>query len=175
VINRLRSRFRSEAGFGLVEILIALTLLNVALLTMLAAFESGVVAIRRASHISTAATLADIRMELYRSLPYAAIGLDTSAALDGTYTGDPSYTAPINSTSPSCTGNAAQQCLPIQNIARTDPASPDHHNYRVDAYIGYTTPAGGRQLKQVTVVVRDGDNLAKTLARETSTFDPSSG
>jgi len=168
-------RLRGEGGFGLVEILIALTLLNVALLTMLAAFQSGVVAIRRASHISTGATLADIRMELYRSMPYAAIGLDTTAANDATYTGDSAYAAPFDSTNPSCTGHTWQQCLPTQTIASTQPESPDHHNYRIDTYIAYETPTGGRQLKKVTVVVRDGDNTAKTLARETSTFDPSSG
>jgi Tfp pilus assembly protein PilV len=168
-------RLRVEDAFGLVEILIALTLLNVALLTMLAAFQSGVVALRRASHISTGATLADIQMELYRSMPYAAIGLDTSAATDATYTGDTDYGAPINSTNPSCTGQTTQQCTPIRSIAASDAASPDHHAYRVDTYVTYQTPTGGRQLKKVTVVVRDGDALTKTLARETSTFDPSSG
>jgi hypothetical protein len=168
-------RLRDEDAFALVELLIAITLLNVAILTMLAAFESGVIALRRSSHTSTAATMADIRMELYRSLPYAAIGLDTTAPLDATYDGDQAYTAPIDATSPSCTGNPAQQCLPIETIDRTSPDSPDHHDYRIDTYISYQTPTGGRQLKQVTVVVRDGDNLATTYARETSTFDPSSG
>src|SRR5262249_2298718 len=124
---------------------------------------------------STASTMADIRMELYRSLPYAAIGLDTTAALDGTYTGDANYTAPIDATSPTCTANPAQQCLPTQSIPRTDPASPDHHDYRIDTYVGYTTPSGGRPVKQVTVVVRDGDDPTRTYARETSTFDQSSG
>ena len=49
---------------------------------------------------------------------------------------------------------------------------PDHRSYRVDTYITYSTPTGGRQVKQVLVVVRDA---AKTtlpiLARNASTFD----
>ena len=50
-------------------------------------------------------------------------------------------------------------------------ASPDAYNYRIDSYILYKTQASGRQLKQITVVVRDGQTPTKTLARLTSTFD----
>ena len=52
----------------------------------------------------------------------------------------------------------------------------DHKNYRVDTYIVLTTPANGRALKAVTVVVRDGTTLnARPYARTTSTFDASTG
>ena len=50
-------------------------------------------------------------------------------------------------------------------------ASPDAYNYRIDSYILYKTQSSGRQLKQITVVVRDGQAPTKTLARLTSTFD----
>jgi len=44
-------------------------------------------------------------------------------------------------------------------------ASPDAYTYRIDSYILYKTQASGRQLKQITVVVRDGQTPTKTLAR----------
>ena len=52
----------------------------------------------------------------------------------------------------------------------------DRKSYRVDTYIVLTTPANGRALKAITVVVRDGNTLnARPYARITSTFDPSTG
>jgi hypothetical protein len=52
----------------------------------------------------------------------------------------------------------------------------DRKNYRVDTYITTSTPTGGRALKVVTVVVRDGGNLsARPLYRAGSTFDQSTG
>jgi hypothetical protein len=52
----------------------------------------------------------------------------------------------------------------------------DRKSYRVDTYILTTTPANGRPLKVVTVVVRDGQKLsARPYARVTSTFDASTG
>jgi hypothetical protein len=63
------------------------------------------------------------------------------------------------------------QCNPSRAVV-----GADHKNYRVDTYIVYTTPTNGRQLKVVTVVVRDGNSLsARPFARITSTFDPSTG
>jgi hypothetical protein len=68
----------------------------------------------------------------------------------------------------------ALQCKPYRSITgATTPSSPDHYAYRVDSYITYQTPTNGRQLKQITVVVRDAANNARVYARQTSTFDPS--
>jgi type II secretory pathway pseudopilin PulG len=95
----------NEAGFGLIELLIAMVVLNVGLLAIVAAFSSGAVAINRAGKTGTASALADAQMEQYRTLPYYAIGLDTSgagtAATDATYTGE---AAPPNG--PCVTGQA---------------------------------------------------------------------
>jgi uncharacterized protein YnzC (UPF0291/DUF896 family) len=51
----------------------------------------------------------------------------------------------------------------------------DHRSYRVDTYLYFDTPSFGNQLKTITVVVRNGNDVTKTLARVTSTFDPSTG
>jgi Tfp pilus assembly protein PilV len=189
-------RAREESGFGLIELVIAMFMLNIGILALVAAFNSGAVALRRASHISTAASLADTQMELYRALTYAQIGLDTTSvgSVDNTYKCDialiPSSgtnacpntvtTCSVSATcadwtvavkASACTNN---ECLPTRTInASSSPASPDHYPYRIDSYIRYKTPTNGRQLKEITVVVRDGNNNAVTFARQTSTFDPS--
>ena len=60
---------------------------------------------------------------------------------------------------------------------------PDRKKYRIDTYVVLSTastnpptPTGGRPVKIVTVVVRDGNKLtARPYAREASTFDQSTG
>ena len=180
----------NEAGFGLIELLIAMVVLNVGLLAIVAAFASGAVSINRAGKVATAGALADAQMEQYRLLTYDAIGLDTSAALDSTYTNDVacsgggtcSNTGPGGSNS--CAANSTLQqnfptvCLPIRTVsASTNPASPDRHSYRVDTYIRtIAATANQRATKIVTIVVRDGQKLTgRALAREASTFDCSTG
>jgi hypothetical protein len=55
----------------------------------------------------------------------------------------------------------------------TSSTSPDHYPYRVDSYIRWMTPTNGRQLKEISIVVRDGNLTSRVYARQTSTFDPS--
>jgi prepilin-type N-terminal cleavage/methylation domain-containing protein len=167
---------RQEAGFGLIELLMAMTILTVGILAVAAAFNSGIVTLRRSGIISNASVLADKQMELYRSLTYGAIALDPSS-IPGTtpYTSDSAYSASQVTTS--CNTPLPPQCNASQSTT-----GPDHHPYRLDTYIvdehpvpappGTPTPQGGsRSLRKVTVVVRDGRSLSKVLARSTSTFD----
>lgn len=190
---RLRLRkLRTEAGFGLIELLMAMTILNIGILAIVGVFNAGIVSLRRASQLSTASALADQQIELYRKITYDQIALDgtTLGTVDNTYKCDSALGGSCpNSTSSevtqACTTPLPLQCVPSRNVtAATNPASPDRHNYRVDSYIvtinptSYnTTPNTGvsRTAKLVTVVVRDGNNLGKVLARATSTFDCSTG
>lgn len=71
--NGLVARLRREEGIGLIELLIALLVLNIGIFATLAAFTSGAVALRRASHTSTAAAIADKYMESYRDSSYSSI------------------------------------------------------------------------------------------------------
>jgi len=168
------SRARSESGFGLVELLISMTILNVAILALVAAFQSGAIALNRASKLSTAAAIADIQMERYRGVTYAAIALDsaalTTAQSDATYAGDSAYSAVQVTTT--CTGSPLPiECEPLRSLT-----GPDGKPYRIDTYIVLETPADGRALKKVTVIVRDaGDLGGRALARLASTFDESTG
>jgi Tfp pilus assembly protein PilE len=168
-------KVRSEEGFGLIELLMAMVMLNVGILALVAAFQSGSTALKRSSRIATAATLADSQLELYRALTYSQIVLDPAqlASVDSTYTCDVALGAACpNSTSAELTGTCSLQpnaCKPSRIVAGT---YGDGYRYRVDTYIVSETPPSGRALKKVTVVVRDGNNLTRAWARQTSTFDP---
>ena len=193
----------SEEGFGLIELLIAMVVLQVALLAIIGAFGAGAAALGRAAHINTATALADQQMELYRAMPYEAIGLDTAAAPSaGTYVGDtgacPTGQSPVcaNTAPRDNTGNTPWSCTAAsgatsvstyfsasgvnpclahrQVTSGTTPAAPDGRSYYVDTYISFGASAGQRALKQVTVVVREG-TTATELAKEVSTFDCSTG
>src|SRR5215216_6040394 len=95
--SHVYTRAREEGGFGLLELLMAMVMLNVGILAIVAAFSSGNAALARASRVSTAAALADRQMESYRGLIYDNIVFITSewnaAIADSTYTADTAYTS----------------------------------------------------------------------------------
>lgn len=173
----MRVRLRSEHGFGLIELLMAMVILNIGILAIVAAFNSGMFALSRASKISTATTLADSQIELYRAIKYSAIGLDatTLGSVDNTYKCDAVLGASCPNTTSgevtlTCSG-LPNECNPSRNVT-----GPDRKKYRIDTYILTSTPPSGRSVKVVTVVVRDGNNLsARPYARVTSSFDTSTG
>jgi type II secretory pathway pseudopilin PulG len=172
-------RLRSEAGFGLIELLMAMVILNIGILAIVAAFSSSQFALNRASKISTASALADSQMELFRAIKYDSIALDSTAlgSVDNTYKCDVALGASCpNSTSGEVTTTCSGSPLPNQCIPSRSVTGADRKNYRVDTYITTTTPTNGRSLKLVTVVVRDSRNLSgRPLARVGSTFDQSTG
>jgi type II secretory pathway pseudopilin PulG len=175
-------RLRSEQGFGLIELVISMTMLNIGILAIVAAFQSGAIALKNAGEVSTGSVLADKQMELYRALKYTEIALDANAVQ--TANGDTTYQCdPANKIDPTgaCGGTNLQtqqqkscptmtpQCNPRQTVT-----GPDQRQYRVDTYVVSQTPPTGRTVKLVTIVVRRGFDL-RTLARVSSSFDESSG
>jgi Tfp pilus assembly protein PilV len=156
-------RARGEQGFALVEMLIAIVVINVGLLAILLALTSGVTTLRRSAETSTASALADKQLERYRAVTFSSIFLDTTslsvAATDSTYQMDSAYSASqVNQT---CSPLTAV-CTPIQTVT-----GPDGRSYRVDTYVVWVTPAGGTPVKQVTVVVRKAGTTG-ALARVVS-------
>jgi Tfp pilus assembly protein PilV len=71
---------RDESGFGMLELLIAIVVLNIGLFALIGAFNASTIAVQRAASVSSAATIADKQMETYRSLPNCAIYLDAAPA-----------------------------------------------------------------------------------------------
>jgi type II secretory pathway pseudopilin PulG len=94
----VRERLRDESGFGLLELMIALIVLNVALFATITAFNSSTVAIARSAKVSAATAVADKQMEVYRSLQNCAIWLDPTSfpATSGGSTDDALYRADTN-------------------------------------------------------------------------------
>jgi type II secretory pathway pseudopilin PulG len=195
----LRRLVKNEGGFGLVELLIAMTVMVIAITAIVAGFSSGMVAINRASRVSTAGTLADIQMEGYRKVRYAAIALAWTPS-DTLYTVDSAYdtTWTIVAT---CAGDPGTPTYYYCNPSRKA-TGPDNREYRVDSYVTLTCAVGdlstaspdsptnpgcrdtsqpppapltARPSKRVTVVVRDWATPTTVLFRESSTFDQATG
>jgi type II secretory pathway pseudopilin PulG len=179
----ISTRVREESGFGLVELLIAMTVMVVGITALIAGMSSGFIAVKRAADESTAAALLDTQMEAYRALPNCAIYLDngTIPGVGSAYRAEPglgsatqivvasSLTAPLRFCSgpPSTNVHNAHQQLD----------GADGRPYWVDTYIVEATPASGSVTRKVTLIVRDPKDATntKSLMRETATFAPPTG
>ncbi len=177
----MRDRLAREDGFGLIELLAAIVILTVALLTLVASFDSVAVSLRASSLKETASQLADGQLELYSALPYASIGLDqtTLAAVensaggsyDARYVGDEAaLDNAANATDATVSGCAsAPQCLPVQTVT-----GPDHHVYRIETFVRdvQNNVSIRWTVREVTVVVQN-PSVAGTpeIVRVTTAFD----
>jgi len=194
-------RLRDESGFGMLELLIALVILNVGLFALIGAFNAANVAVGRAGTVSSATAVADKQMEMYRALRNCALYLDaTSFPTKNTGSLYQSDTAAYNNvaffdksqatgtqalaqwatSSTTDTANTPWQtqiptsCAPsagVTSAIQTGVVGPDKHKFDVYTYMPLLQPSGGQWVKQVTIVVRDSAT-SKILARETSVFDP---
>ncbi len=146
-MNRLRQlRLRSEAGLGLVELLIAMTVLVIGIGATLTVFSDSLISLQHAGKEGTAITLADRQMETYRSMPYTCISSGFSAPSGCiAYSGFPNPYAATQTT--------------------TSSESPDHRLYDVATAI---TAASGSTYQIKITVTQHG--ASQVLAQETSNF-----
>jgi Tfp pilus assembly protein PilV len=72
-LGGLAARMRNEDGIGLIELLIALLVLNVGIFATLGAFTSAASTLKRSSRISTAAAIADQEIEALHNKRYSQI------------------------------------------------------------------------------------------------------
>lgn len=150
----MMTRLRQQGGFGLIELLIAMTVLNIAIFALIAAFSSGMLTLQRASRVTTAAMLADVEMERLRAIRHCDIRLVP----------EPGCEVP---------GLVDEPATP----ASADKPGADGRTYRVEVSIGLEQPAEGvgRDVKKVTIVVRDVNDGLKVLTQQSSTFDEATG
>ena len=176
-----------EGGFGLVELLIAMTVLNVGILTVFAGFSSGYTALRHSNSIANASALADAQMERFRAVKFAGICLSTTSTNTAYVAGNPGGTAV-----PTCA--TTDPAL----VALRDPVTgPDSTAYRIDTYLvwrcyrgtlststPYSTAAPGcvtsgvsmaSAVKLVRITVREHSTPATVYISQESTFDASTG
>ena len=82
-------RARDEEGFGLIELVIAMVVLNVGILALVATFQSGALAVSRSAATSNGAAVADKTMEVFRALQNKAIYLNAPSGGGGDVSGLP--------------------------------------------------------------------------------------
>jgi type II secretory pathway pseudopilin PulG len=163
----------SDEGFGVVELLIAMTVMAVGIMAIVAGFSSGMVALNNASRAGTAGTLADKQMEAYRALHFDSIPVPLVG----------SGSCPTDPANP-----VASPWTPLIACPSQYGKGPDGRTYLVVTSVAVDCPVGtlsgtpptcadppggptvARPVKKITVDVRDGATN-KTLVRETSTFD----
>jgi type II secretory pathway pseudopilin PulG len=168
-------RGSDQDGFLMVELVVATIVLSIALLGLMAGYDSAFVSIHKANQKSAAAALANAQLELYASLPFAQIGLDetrtdavgdsTGPSYDSLYATNPilasdgSYVNGVvepdgtfNDVKWNC-GTSDYNCLPIQT--RT---GSDGHTYRVETFIRDVVEGTSDisfKVRNVWVIVRD--------------------
>jgi Tfp pilus assembly protein PilE len=175
----IRRVHRDQSGFGLIELLIALMLMNIAIFALFTAFDAGATTLLRAERTSTAATLGEKQLELYRAMLWNNIGLNSTAlaSTDSTHQGDADWVSQASQTSvTACNASATPECQPTQSSV----TGPDKFQYRIDTYIRTLTSAGGgitggRTVKRVVVSVLRQNNLTAAPVRMIATFDQSTG
>lgn len=164
-----------EGGQGIMELVIAIAIINVAILAMFAMFQAGALSVLRASRTSNGAVVAEKQAELYRAMLYKDIqlndGLVTSAASDPLHTSASEWVSSATQTQSSSCTNSLAECQPIQASV----TGADGRAYRVDTYVRAVTPSSGRAGKQVTVVVRLASDTSRILAKLTSNYDLATG
>ena len=171
-------RARSEAGFMTIELMVSIVVVTIALLAMMAAYMGAFASLHSSGQTSSAGLLAEKQLELYASLPYSSIGLDTSTlnTVKGTGTGsDANYkadepTLPGTGADVTITGcGTSAQCSPVQTLT-----GADHHTYKVETFIrALTNPSEtGWTEKVITVFVRDKTQSGTPIVfKEQTAFD----
>jgi Tfp pilus assembly protein PilV len=153
----MRANPRSESGFLTIELMAAVLIITVSLLALMAAYDQSFFSIHSSAKTSAAGQLAENQLELYASLPYSSIGLDsttltTSKSTDVNYSSDESA-LPGTGSDVTITGcGSSAQCSPVQTMTGSDGKS-----YKLETFIRALTnnSASTWTEKVVTVVVRD--------------------
>jgi Tfp pilus assembly protein PilV len=167
----MRTHADNESGFLLIELIAAMFVLTIALLALIGAYSFGYFAIRSAGQSVSAGLLGNNQLELYQSLPYSSIGLDTTqfASRDATYIADESALPGSGTDVKISSCGSTPQCSPVQTLTGSD-----HKTYRVETFIRCVANTSGtsRSEKLVTVIVRNASvsGMPKVLTMQTA-FD----
>ena len=186
-LDSVATRWRDERGLGLVELMIAMTVLNIGILAVFGGISSGYTALRRSNSVASASALADAQMERFRAVKFTGICISTASTNTAYVTGAPEGTAV-----PTCV--TSDPAL----VALRDPVTgPDNTSYRVDTYLvwrcyrgtltfsnPFSTSAPGcvtsgvsmaSPVKLVRITVRDKPNTDTVFVTQESAFDASTG
>jgi type II secretory pathway pseudopilin PulG len=191
--NVSRAATRQD-GQGLIELIVALTILAIGIGSLLTLLTSSALSLQRSDQKGTALVLAEKQLELYRSAAYRDVRLDDS--LVAAIPSSDAYMTANSSDSTIPSGSAADQRLDTASDANpcvsTVPANPtpdnpnslpdecrprqvvtgpDHRRYEIDTYIHTVNQNGGDFVAVVSVIVRNAAlSTHPILARSASTF-----
>jgi hypothetical protein len=139
----------------MIELVAAMTIMMVGVLAVFALFQSGLVQLRRASTITTAAALADAEMERFRAVKYETLGLDetevtalVAAESPGVYAADEAYGASAASTTVSSSLAPSATSMSVASAAAF-PATAEFR-VQVDSEILLVTAGAGTTTWTVT-------------------------
>jgi Tfp pilus assembly protein PilE len=157
----------------MVEMIIAMVVLTVALLALAAAYDSAFFSLHASARKSAAANLAEKQLELYGSLAYSAIALDTTklatAKTDTNYLYDYNHLTPTGTDVTSSTCGSGANCYPLQT---PNPTGSDGRTYKVETFVRDVTqtlvPSGSTTERVVTVIVRDPHQSGNPIVYEVS-------
>ena len=162
---------------ALIELLMAMVVLNIGIFALIATFQSGSMALRRAALVSNGSAVGDKVMETYRGLQNKAIFLSAPAGggndVSGMPNGIPNSTStyapiPASSAANVPAGLAIDPTKAVQKVT-----GPDGQSYPVYTYIIMVQPSTSYgYLKQVTVMVFDPLNTTHVISSQSSLFDP---
>lgn len=165
------ARVREEDGFLMLELLAAVLILSIAIMAIMAGYDSAFMSLHRAAGTSSASTIAENQLELYTALSYTSMGLDTTTlstvkASNTTYVSDEnSLQNHATATDHTFSCGTASQCLPVQTVTGSD-----HKGYTVETFVrdvpdlSYT----GRNERVVTVIVRDPHSAGNPIISQLS-------
>jgi type II secretory pathway pseudopilin PulG len=74
----VRLRAAEEDGFGLIELVIAMVMLNIGILALVATFQTGALTLQRSASLANGTAVAEKVMEVYRLMQNKAIYLETT-------------------------------------------------------------------------------------------------
>jgi type II secretory pathway pseudopilin PulG len=125
-LRRIHARIRAEQGFGMIELLAAMTVMLIGIFAVFTVFQAGMVQIRRASKVTTAAAIADSEIEKYRAIRYDSIGLASAdlATADATYQAETAYLTDSPSTTLASAMTSTQLTMSVASASGFPTAAP---------------------------------------------------
>ena len=139
----------------MIELVAAMTIMMVGVLAVFALFQSGIVQLRRASTITTAAALADAEMERFRAAKYETLGLDEAAVTalvaaesPAVYSADEAYG--VSSASTTVSGNVTASATTVAVVSAGSFPATAEFRVQVDSEILLVTAGAGTTTWTVT-------------------------
>ena len=113
----------------LIELLIAMVVMSIGIAALVAGFSSGILSINRARLASTAGSLADRQMELYRQATFTSLPIGLQSATTPAGPEGHTYWMQVNGEWTCAVGTYSRRKL-LRHPRKPSGQAPDHHRSR---------------------------------------------